>query len=452
MNEERRELGDLAAELARQLVQERFPEGPMTLEEMEEALAQVKRELGERLQRAWIERQEPEGENRAECVRCGDRARFCGVRERLLVSRHGEMNVRRRYYHCPRCHFGFVPLDLQLGLDGHATSPQVRAWVAELASDGAFALAVQRLATFTDVRVSESTAARITQRVGEQLRAEESAEAKRVLAGEAVPRRTSWRAARLHVSLDGTMAPLRDPWKRDGTLGGLQCRFGECKTAVCYETRLDAAGMPVASRRQYTATLEPVETFEKLVATLAYHCGSDRAEELAVLADGLASNWRIAEQYFPEAVQILDFYHATEHLWEVARVCWEAGHPDGAPDAMKEWVAARKEQLLGDQVAAVCDAIQALPAPTAEAQACRQETWGYFTRNQQRMRYRTFRQAGYQIASGVMEAACKTVVHQRLDQSGMHWRTETAEAVAALRANRLSDQPRELRPYCVGWN
>ena len=119
---------------------------------------------------------------------------------------------------------------------------------------------------------------------------------------------------------------------------------------------------------------------------------------------------------------------------------------------MKEWVAARKEQLLGDQVAAVCDAIQALPAPTAEAQTCREETWGYFTRNQQRMRYRTFRQAGYQIASGVMEAACKTVVHQRLDQSGMHWTSRTAEAVAALRANRLSDQPRDLRPYCVGWS
>ena len=165
MNEERRELGDLAAELARKLVQERFPDGPMTLEEMEEALAQVKRELGERLQKAWIERQEPEGENRAACVRCGDRARFCGVRGRLLVSRHGEMNVRRRYYHCPHCHQGFAPLDLRLRLDGHATSPQVRAWVAELASDGAFALAVQRLATFTDVRVSESTAARIAQRI-----------------------------------------------------------------------------------------------------------------------------------------------------------------------------------------------------------------------------------------------------------------------------------------------
>jgi hypothetical protein len=190
-----------------------------------------------------------------------------------------------------------------------------------------------------------------------------------------------------------------------------------------------------------------VSTFEQLVAGLAYHCGSDQAQELAVLADGLAYNWRIAEEYFPEAVQILDFYPAVEHLWSVARLCLAAD-----PEAVPQWVAARKEQLLTDQVEAVSNAIMALPIPTVEAQTCREETEGYFRRNAHRMRYRSFRAAGYQIASGVMEAACKTVVHQRLDQSGMHWRTETAEAVVALRANRLSDQPRDLRPYCVGWN
>jgi hypothetical protein len=71
-----------------------------------------------------------------------------------------------------------------------------------------------------------------------------------VLAGEPVARRTPWRPTRLYVSLDGTMLPLREPWKRDGSLGALQCRFGECKTAVCYETRGDAAGLPIVVRRQ----------------------------------------------------------------------------------------------------------------------------------------------------------------------------------------------------------
>lgn len=449
------ELSERAAELARQLVAERFPEGadgPRTLAEMEEALAEVKRKLGEQLQRLWIEQQEPEAENRTDCAGCARTARFCGRRERLVVTRHGELSFARRYYHCPGCHEGFAPLDQRLGLDGHGTTAQVRAWLADLGWDGAFETAARRLETFTGVRLSESTAVRTTVAVGRRLRAEELREAERVLQGEAVPRRTRWQPQRLYLSLDGSMTPLRDPWKRDGSQGPLHCRYGECKTAVCYETRPDRHGNPVVLRRQYTATLAPVELFEKLVAGLAYHCGSDQAAELVVLADGLGYNWRIAEEYFPEALQILDFYHVMEHLHTLAHLCLGGSPEDTGEDGAAAWVAVQKEQLLQDGVAAVRAAIQALPAPNQEAREYRAETHGYFGRNAERMRYRTFLAAGYQIGSGVMEAACKQVAHQRLDQAGMHWRPETADAVVALRANQLSHSPRDLLPYCVGWS
>jgi hypothetical protein len=454
---DRGELSERAAELARQLVAERFPagaDGPRTLAEMEEALTAVKRELGEQLQRLWIEQQEREAQNRTDCAACPGTARFCGRRERIVVTRHGELRFARRYYHCTGCHDGFAPLDRRLGLDGYGTTAQVRAWLADLGSDGAFETAARRLETFTAVRLSEATAARTTVEVGRRLREEELREAERLLQGEAVPRRTRWQPQRLYVSLDGSMTPLRDPWKRDGSRGPLHCRYGECKTAVCYETRRDCHGTPVVARRQYTATLEPVEVFEKLVVGLAYHCGSDQAAELVVLADGLGYNWRIAEEYFPEALQILDFYHALEHLHTLARLCLEGGQGGAEDDgvAPTAWVAAQKENLLQDGVAEVGAAIQALPASSQEAQACREETHGYFVRNAERMRYRSFLEAGYQIGSGVMEAACKTVGHQRLDQSGMHWRPETADAVVALRANQLSHSPRDLLTYCVGWS
>jgi hypothetical protein len=115
-------------------------------------------------------------------------------------------------------------------------------------------------------------------------------------------------------------------------------------------------------------------------------------------------------------------------------------------------VAAQKEKLLQKGVAAVQTALLALPAPHQEARECREATHGYFARNAERLRYRSYLAAGYQIGSGVMEAACKTVAHQRLDQAGMHWRVETADAVVALRANQLSHSPRDLRPYCMDWS
>lgn len=445
------ELSEKAAELARQLVAERFPagEGPRTLAEMEAALAVVKRELGEQLQRHWIEQQEQRDQNQTNCGTCAGTARFCGSRARTVVTRHGELGFSRRYYYCAACRAGFAPLDRRLGLDAGGMTAQVRVWLAALGSDGAFATVVHRLELLTGLRVSESTAARTSVAAGQRLRAEELQEAEQILRGEAVPRRTRWHPRRLYVSLDGTMTPLRDPWKRDGSLGALHCRYGECKTMVCYETRPDRHGRPVVARRQYTATLEPVETFEKLVAGLAYHCGSDQAAELVVLADGLGYNWRIATEYFPEALQILDFYHALEYLHEVARRC--LGEPGtGTPAAA--WVAAQKEALLQDRVSEVLLALGALPLPSAEAAACREGTHGYFTRNAERMRYGTYAAQGYQIGSGVMEATCKTVVHQRLDQSGMHWRPEHADAVVALRANQLSHSPRDLLPYCGGWS
>jgi hypothetical protein len=454
-----KELSERAAKLARQLVAKRFPpgsEGPRTLAEMEEALALVKQELGEQLQRLWIEQQDDDDDapNRTDCATCPATARFCGERQRLLVTRHGELRFARRYYHCSFCHQGFAPLDHQLGLDGRATTARVRGWLADLGSDAAFEAAARRLERLTGVRVSEATAARTAITVGERLRQEEMREAEQILAGHAVPRRTSWHPQRLYLSLDGSMTPLRDPWKRDGSLGALHCRYGECKTAVCYETRPDRHGAPVAARRQYTATLEPVEVFEKLVVGLAYHCGSDQAVEMVVLADGLGYNWRIAEEYFPEALQILDFYHVLEHLHTLARLCLE-GEPGGGEEsggAARAWVSIQKEKLLADRVEAVREAIAALPAASEEAAACREETDGYLARNAERMRYGSYVARGYQIGSGVMEAACKTVVHQRLDQSGMHWRAETADAVVALRANQLSQSPRDLQSYCVGWS
>jgi hypothetical protein len=197
-----------------------------------------------------------------------------------------------------------------------------------------------------------------------------------------------------------------------------------------------------------------VEVFEKLVVGLAYHCGSDQAAEIVVLADGLGYNWRIAAEHFPEALQIVDVYHVLGKLHTLARLCLGEG-PEGAEEGgvtAAAWVSVQKEQLLADGVGAVREAIAALATPSQEAAEYREETHGYFVRNAERMQYGSYLKAGYQIGSGGMEAACKRVVHQRLDQSGMHWRPEPADAVVALRANQLSHSPRDLRSYCVGWS
>ena len=285
-----------------------------------------------------MEEQQPEipEENQASCPQCGGASRYRSTESRRLITRHGEHTVARRRYYCSRCRQGFVPLDRTLGLDRGATTLQVRLWVAQLAPRVAVAEANGLLEGLTGVRLGASTFERIAIHVGSALRQAEQEAAKRHHAGYPPP--VARKPQRLYVSVDGLFAPLRDPWKKDGSLGPLTCRYGECKTAVIYEAKAGEKGDEGVVWRAYTATLASAEAFTPLVATLAHRAGHHFAKEIVFLADGQAYNWAIAASQFPTAVQIVDFQHATEHLYAVAHACFGEGNMCVAP-----WVEARQE-------------------------------------------------------------------------------------------------------------
>lgn len=442
--EERERLIEEVLARYRDVLRQRLAQEPQTLDEIEQAVEEISRVMDGELERRLLHRKEqpeiPE-ENQAACPRCGRWSRYRATEARQLITRHGEYTLARRRYYCRRCRQGFVPLDQALGLDRGETSLQVRLWVAELAPRVAVGEGNGLLERLTGVQLGASTFARIAVHVGTALRQAERAAAAQHHAGHPPPVKRKPR--RLYISVDGLFAPLREPWKKDGSLGPLTCRYGECKTAVVYEAQAGPKGDAGVLWRGYTATFEGTEGFTPLVATLAHRAGHHFARELIFLADGQAYNWTLAASQFPTAVQIVDFQHAVAHLFVVAHAfCGEGNEPVPA------WVAARKEELLHDQVAAVGQAVAALTPGTAEQRQIRARERGYFATNAERMRYGTFLAHGYQIATGVMEAGCKQVVHQRLDQVGMHWRQETAEAFVALRAAVLSTAPPDLRPYC----
>lgn len=423
----------------RTTLERHLPRDPQTLEQIEQVVEDVSREMDRDLEQAILDRRQPPAENQAGCPQCGQAARYRATYARTLITRHGERVLPRRYFYCGACAHGFAPLDAALGLDGGATTPTLRLWAAQLAAHLPFAEAARLLAQLTGVSLGESTVERLAVGIGNAVRQAQHAEAQQHHAGRGPA--VVVKPLRLYVSTDGLHVPLRAPWKRDGSLGKLDCHFGECKTAVAFAARIGEHGDEGVLWRDSVATFEPVATFGPLVATLAHRVGQHFAREVIFLADGQAYNWTLAATHFPTAVQIVDFMHALEHLYAVARSLL-------AEAAVAGWVAARKEELLDDRVAAVLAAIAALPAPTAEAVKARDGAGGYFQHNAERMRYGTFRRRGYQIASGVMEAGCKQVVHQRLDQAGMHWRPDTAEAIVTLRAALLSAHPPDLRHYC----
>ena len=442
----RKALIDQALAEYRQRLETELPDDRATLDEIETAVARIQQEISRDLQRRLVEeRTQAARDNRLPCA-CGYSARFRAYQQRGLVTRHGELAFVRPYYHCDRCGQGFAPLDRQLGLDAGPTTTQVRLWLAEIAAHADFVDAATLLSHFTAVSVAAATVERTAVRIGTALRQAQRQRAQEHQAGRLpVP---AHKPQRLYFGLDGAMLPVREPWKRDGSAGELNCHFSEGKLAVVYEAVPGEKGDVGVRERAYVATLEGVEEFGPLFGALAHEQGQHRAKESVGIGDGAPWIWQTLAKHCPGLVEIVDFWHASEHLWEVARAIFGEQSPE-AKAAAKAWVAARQEELKRDRIRAVLRAIAAWKPPTGALRQLRHTQFRYFRHNAERMRYGTFLKQGYHIGSGVVEAGCRQVICQRLDQAGMHWRAENAEAILALRAAFLSTHPPDLRPFCT---
>jgi hypothetical protein len=436
-------IAEIVEKMRRQL-KEQLPDTSATLDQIEDIAGQIGRTVSQDIQKKLVEeRNQVPRPPKTQCT-CGSRARYKGEQGRSIVTVHGVLTYARACYHCSYCHKSLAPVDAGLGLDSGSTTTQVRLWVALLGAQLPFAQAATTLEMLTRVSLSAASLERLNVVIGTALRHEQHQKAQMHQHGR-LPQPEEKRPKRLYVGMDGVFVPLRDAWKKDKSLGNLSCRYGECKSGVVYEALPDKAGKDSQVRtRAYVATLEKVEAFAPLLGTLAHENGHHLAKEVIVIGDGAAWIWQVAAKHFSGAVQIVDFFHAAQHLASVAEARFGLGSAQG-----QAWVEARCEELKTTGVELVLAHLKAWKPTKKAHKELRRVTYVYFFENAQRMQYPAFLAKGYHIGSGVVEATCKHVVAQRLDQAGMHWTKESAEAILALRAAQLSTHPPDLRPYCV---
>ena len=154
-----------------------------------------------------------------------------------------------------------------------------------------------------------------------------------------------------------------------------------------------------------------------------------------MIGDGAPWIWNIADEQFYGAAQIVDLFHAREHYWIVAKACFGQNR-----DMLHQWTDERRKELDDGKPEEVIDAISRCSSlPGYDKAICEREI-GYFEKNKGRMRYADFRKRGLFVGSGVLEAGCRTVVGQRLKQSGMHWTVRGANNIIALRCNIMSNR------------
>lgn len=421
-----------------QLLEARIDEQMMTLDEIEAVVEEIGREMNAWLEERLIRHQEPPPSNQAACPQCAHSGRYKRTLETSVLTSHGPRLIRRRYHHCPRCQKGFSPIDRVLGLEaGRDATRRIRAWQAKYGSEDSFATVPELLRDLRGVEVSESTVERTTVAVGNAV----YAAAQRRTVGPPAPANGAV-VGRRYLSMDGVYCPLRERWRRDGTLGKLVCRYGEVKLGMVFQTgEKDGLDTGVVARG-CTATLGDIHEFTPLVLDLAREWGADRATELVVLGDGAEWIWNLAQKHLPGAIQILDFFHMSEHLHTVAKAMFPR-----KPTAAAAWVKDAQWAVERNLGCVVIRKITEWEPRAKEGREIRDRELGYFEGNAERMRYQTYLQKGYMIGSGVIEAGCKQVVVKRMRQSGMHWREATAQAVVAIRAHLKSTGASDLRAY-----
>jgi hypothetical protein len=228
------------------------------------------------------------------------------------------------------------------------------------------------------------------------------------------------------VSIDGVMLHMRDEgWK-------------EVKmVSVSVVEQEEGTPEPKVrlTQHSYCAGLWDVETFGRHQWAEAWRRGIQRAKRIVAVCDAAAWIWALIITCYAPCAQIIDWYHATQRLWQIAHATYGQG-----TDQARQWVEELKAHLWAGQVRALLHDVRAhWPRGQERPEGLRQAI-GYLFRQRRRMNYAAHRKAGYPTGSGTIESGCKVVVQERMVQAGMRWSRCGAQAMLALRCALLSDR------------
>jgi hypothetical protein len=366
------------------------------------------------------------------CPHCQGSARFVGYRPKTVQSLVGSFRLDRAYYHCQSCGTGTVPWDETLGLSRRALTPGAREVVCIAGAVDSFGESADVvLKTLAGLRVSESTVERTSEAAGHDI-------GQRLAAGEAFGAGAVWPWHKdaegktcAYVSLDLTGLGMQGPG--GAAAEGRMAAVGVIYNPVPEDSARWSRPRVTAPRFQarYVAGLGGQASLAEPMREQAAQVGMDQAQRWIALSDAGAGVEDLLRVNFGrvEAV-ILDFYHASEHLGDLARVLYPSDEP-----ARKGWLEPWCRRLKHEGGQVVLEALRSVPADGRESvRKVHGEVVGYFENHVHRMDYPTYQAKGWAIGSGPIESACKTVIGKRMKNGGMRWGEDGADEMCHLRA------------------
>jgi len=388
----------------------------------EEKLLELLRQLGQAVQQQHMNQQPGLGYDKSSrpCA-CGKQQKFAGHRSKTLQTLLGSLELRRAYYHCGHCRQGCVPYDQAQGLGSRGVSVPLAKRVVEVTQDVPFGKSQRKLKSLVGCVLSENTLRRITREVGRKADQIEQQAAVQVQQDrQAMPQMEQ---GRLYVEADGAMVHFTNGWH-------------EVKNLVCrWQDAREQWHQRVLCRR------EKVEAFTAMAWATAHACGLENARQSVLLGDGIAWIWNHLGAIADEAVQILDWYHASEHLWAVGKVL----HGEGT-QACQAFSKSLETLLWESKSEELLETLDRLYR-SLRGKAKREAIMGlraYLHSHRSRIDYQAYRDAGLYIGSGAVEGMAKNHVHARMKIGSPRWSQQGCQSMLSLRSAYANDRQETL--------
>ena len=429
------ELGQEFGQYLIQLTTELFlkSEQPGSLSEMERSIREMILKVGQYSLTAWLAIQSSKyPEKEIECIYCGAKAEYQYQRPGTLLTIIGQVRYKRAYYVCPYCHQGHYPLDKRLGLRPGQVSAELESLSGMTGTQIPFEQSSQLFEALTLVSLSDHSIAKATQAIGYEAHIQETEWQEQSQNQDWLQEqeRIAERPNRLYGAMDAAKVHIRgeneDPWK-DLKVGAWFTTAAKPPQDPDEDWKIEAQEM------QYYCDILPAQRFGDLLWATGCQRQAQLAEELIFLGDGAEWIWNQVSHHYPHAIQIVDWFHATEYIAPIANAAFSD------EDQRQDWIFQVRSALWDGDLHSVIKACKSFSEHPKAGEAARKAVT-YYTNNQDRMDYPTYRANGYQIGSGSIESACKQIVTQRLKVAGAIWELDNAIKTAKARAAWLSGQ------------
>ena len=420
--------------------EDRRKTGRLDLEATEMAMRAALHRAGAAALSQLLEFPAPTEAGRTLACPCGQQAHYRERRSKPVLTVVGLVEVLRPYYLCAHCGVGQLSADVELDIENTEFSPGVRRLQAIVGQEAPFDHGREQMKVLAGLEVTTKSVERTAEAIGAAIAQREQAEIHKALQLE-LPVVVGEPLRILYVQMDGTGVPVvkKETVGRQGKSEGQPAHTREVKLGCVFtQTTWDKQGyaMHDPDSTTYTGAIESAEEFGRRIYAEAWGRGWNRALQKVVMGDGAEWIWNLVALHFPDAMQIVDLYHARQHLWEVARRLFP--NEEGK---QKAWMKIHQKRLLDrGKIEKLVGALRSIESDNPELIEKIRAEADYFERNAERMRYPKFRRQHLFVGSGVIEAGCKTVVASRLKRSGMFWTVRGANVILALRCCHLNGE------------